>query len=691
MSYQGFLVQDLYETHRGNVVPTKITSEELHNRNCFAYLKQLKTNEYIRLQLNRFDKSGNLGTQLKNLPDKPTPQGGYADLYTRFFSVVEENIEAIGRKAAFDTTNGIDKRDEQFKDFVRSIYVNNNDILKTTFNEIKHIAASQTPIGGSIEKKISSHVADPWRRNSKALTPAEAGNAYGRFTAMISANFKPQHTTSLATVRSYNYQEDEPNKNPVKEYRFGTQGQRHNGKARVSPLFEAWLKAEKPLTQQTTDQKKITHVYINNLGLDRGDMEGLKEKALSEQLHLLEERHNNIAVITLPADTGLMRGSDFKKTGDKLDLETVRKEFLNIALENGKAKTTKDFRISPAIRELLFTTDNQEATLNELLDKSFEAMGLAGAKTITTAQRQAVWFHFIKFELTNHILTTLKPKSVNFSCKDAIDRGGVSSAYYNLMKSINDGSPMIREDFDLALHAAPTMVKARGMNHHTKLIWNAVDAYLNKGDNYHKVMMDPKKAWLIEWRDLTCPHNRIEGLLKQRVGEGQLALMKWLKDPKNEAQHPKIQNGLDILSNIVGQIKIGVSGKRLLLEVATRTINITNPKAAKADIDTNAIRYSQLADKLSIKYPTLQVIVCAMKVALAPFAYLLSGGKTTWLNDGIASIHAAGNIEQRRELQKAMRNKFSFLKQDEPSRPAKNNDTNDPNQEDIGPLIKRPT
>ena len=692
----------------------KITSEKLHNRNCFAYLKRLRMDDYVLTKLRALDKT--LAEQLGNLttlPDAPVPQGAYADLYTRFFSVVEENIAEMDKQA-----NSPEKR-EEFNAFIRSIYVNDNRILETTFEEIKHIAASQTPIGGSIEHKIAKHVADTRERsNSVALSPAQAGSAYGRFTAMISANFKPQHTTSLATVRSYAYQNER--ENPVKEYRFGTQGQRHNGEARVSPLFKAWLTAEKDRPREPIEgQTRITHVYINNLGLDRKEtkplslldrlnplkqiawikaLEGSKERALSEKLHDLEPEHDNIAVITLPADKGLMSGSEFKKTGDALAVSSVRQEFLNLALENEKAKTTKDLHISESIRKLLFGNEfktNQERILNELLDNSFEAMGLDTAATITSAQRQAVWFHFIKFELTNHILTKLKPESVNFSCKDAIDRGGVSSAYYNLMKSITDESPMSRDEFDRALHAAPTMVKARGMNHHTKLIWNAVDTYLAKGNNYHSVSNNPNKAWLIEWRDLTCPHDRVERLLRQRVGEVTRELTKWLTTTTDNKRRSEIMHGIDLVSNIGDQSLLGVSGKRLLLEVVTRTGKLYDPRntpesiaraptddeRAKrlADIKENTDRYQLLEKKLSIKYPTMQVILCAMKVALA---YVFSLGQAkTWINDGIASIQAATDVERRQTIQRNMSTSalaIRFMHHPSHTVPATNNDGEPP-------------
>jgi hypothetical protein len=657
---------------------TRTTSEQLHNKNCFAYLKNLHINPYIATKLEELDPT--LATQLRDLPDRYNPAFGYADLYTRFFTVVEENIVEMDRHAT-------DR--EAFDDFIRSIYDNNNRILETTFDEIKHIAASQSPIGGSIERQISGHMADTRERsNSIALSPAQAGSAYGRFMAMMSANFKPQHTTSLATVRTYDYQREKPERNPVREYRFGTQGQRHNGMERVSPLFEAWLRSEvrrssAPAGAAATGTP-ITHVYINNLGRDRTGMEGKKEQALTMALESLEGKHPNIAVITLPADKGLMSGSDFKKTNNALNVAEVRDEFLKLALEDGRAKTTKDFHISDSIRLKLFggtTWDAQKPKLNAMLNSSFAAMGLAGATTISSAQRQAVWFHFIKFELPKHILETLQPKSVNFSCKDAIDRGGVSSAYYNLMKSIDDGSPMNREEFDRALHAAPTMVKARGMNHHTKLIWNAVDAYLNNEVNYNRVKADPKQAWLIEWRDLTCPHARVESLLTKRVAQAIEELNKWHNDTTLPERKTAITNSITLLTDIQRQSNLGVSGKRLLLEVVTRTTKLLDPQNTPeaigrdlseverlrrlTDVNENTRRYQTLSDQLSIKYPELQVIICAMKVAVA-YVFTLGQAKT-WINDGIASIKAAVDVTHRQRIQRQMHDTIGFMK--ERSRP----------------------
>ncbi|WP_156413204.1 hypothetical protein [Legionella cherrii] len=563
------------------------------------------------------------------------------------------------------------KEIEALEDFIYSLYANDNEILKDTYNDIRHITLEHSPNSDRIQKSIAHHVSDTGESiNRESQSPAEQESTTSKVSALYADVYKPQHGTSLATIRRYR------SNFGFTEYRFGTQGQRHQGEARVSPLFERFLaieenreaarieqlkkeRAEKKLTQEdqveldepalvqakvdkalvekeepAIDEDKITHIYFNVLGRDivPGVMESIaheraKESALTEQLEKLEfdpvnnpSGHRNVAVITLPADKGLMSHHHYASTDAKHNIGDVKEEFLRIAregrdlhlmkqlpadltqftgsyiyIDNGSDKEllyiksdgqkekvniqnfsvfeqkhkqvtektlenpillndqqvktwitangghtppltkVKDFHISQRVREKIFRNENGKYTpeaeakiINDLLKRSFEALGYSNETVLSDAQRQAVWFHFIKFELTNHIIESLKPKSINFTCKDAIDRGGVASAYFNLMKSFEETTeeeanagiekiPMNREEFEQALHAAPTMVKGRGMNHHIDIIWNVIDAYVNK--HYDQLMNNKDQAWLIEWRDYNCPHERVGALLEKRIDE----------------------------------------------------------------------------------------------------------------------------------------------------------------------------
>ncbi|MDP1603308.1 MAG: hypothetical protein Q8M03_08590 [Legionella sp.] len=645
------------------------------------------------------------------------PKFPYSDLYTQFFSVLENNIDTLfdeerarliekrahiaasknflelnsgnrdyvgllneaKRVASPQNEQEIYDKLTKLDHFIFSVYANENGILEHTFNAIQQIPMEHTPIAVDIEKGISSLLKDSGEAvNIETQSPAQAGSAYGRFTAMIADDFKPQHTTSLATRRTYDY-----NKNStLKEYRFGTQGQRDKGIERVSPLFERWLRVQEgaPSTNPYQDNSKITHVYINNLGLDRKDMEGTKERALSKTLHELENRHSNIAVITLPADKGLMHQSEFIKTNDSHSYQKVYNEFLQIAAEDPAAeRVEKDFYISSKIRKEIFKDgrgfydkESEKAHLSRLLKASFKALGIKSNRDLSSAERQAVWFHFIKFELPNHIIKTLEPQSINFSCKDAIDRGGVSSAYYNLMKSIEEQHPLSREEFERALHAAPAMVKARGMNHHLKLIWNAIDVYINANDNYEKLKGNPEQAWIIQWRDANCPHARVEALLALRIQQVKKELDIAKHNPAFDDYRKKaIEKGVQIINLVEEQSNIKVSGQRLLLETVTRTSDLVFKNPTKADTEN----YNILAEKLSIKYPALQVLGGLMKSLAGIILLIPTLGRTKeWINKGIATTKAALQSETRAEMLKNMEHFKSELKEIKKMDEPENND-----------------
>lgn len=631
------------------------TSESLHNHNCYAYLQLLSISDYVLSLIENI--SPNLAEKLKTArTGEYDATFAYADLYTQFFSTVEDNIETLFDKprallldeATTDPTS-IHKR-EALESFIFSIYDNNNHILEDTFAAIQHIPLRHTPSDDDIEAQIGSFVKDKGTRvNKQSKTPAQVGSAYGRFTAMIADDFKPQHTTSIATVRTYQHTET----SSVKEYRFGTQGQRDQGMERVSPLFERWLSVLEHGVGRGTPG--IAHIYFNNLGLDRTSVEGKKERALTRALHQLEDRHANMAVITLPAERGFMNLFDYKKTKDRLNFDEVKETFLQIAQQDPAAKQSiKDFYISDRVRQLVFQAEGQyskaieRVQLEALLDKSFEAIGIEKGSPLSSAQRQAVWFHFNKFELPKHIINALSPQSINFSCKDAIDRGGVSSAYYQLMTSLEKQEPMSREEFDRALHAAPTMVKARGMNSHSKLIWNAVDYYINA--HYETIKNDPKQSWLIEWRDLNCPHHRVAELLALRIEQTQKELERI--QPKKALQERACRNAQDILAQIKQQSDLGVSGKRLLLETVTRT----NQIILQPEDQANNERYRVLADKLAIKYPKLQVLAGMMKSLVAIALFLPSFGYSKkWFKEGVATTKAGLAVDIRKEMHLKMK------------------------------------
>lgn len=639
-----------------------VQSHYLHNRNCYQYLKKLRI---PRSMFEQFPDS--LQKKIRNLRANKSyyPNAAYADTYSQLFKFVEDNIEDLydNPRLIWNTyiQKGGQKGDFQDKidaldNFILSLYDNDNKILETTFEAIKSITLAKTPSSDELEKAIATLVEDSDDSvNKQAESPAQAGSPVARFTSMVSPEFKPQHTTSLSTVRYYRYNASRM----MKELRFGTQGQRHHGVARVSPLFERFLSIQ---AERAVNKSQITHIYFNNLGLDRTDFEGKQERNLSLALHALEASHPNVAVITLPSDKGFMHKDCYKKTKKELNAEDVYDEFLTIALEDPNAKTkVKDFKISPAIRQLLFTDklgnysfDKEKKILGRLLANSFAALGIDRSDVISQAQRQAVWFHFNKFALTNFIIDTLDPETINFSCKDAIDRGGVSSAYYNLLKSFEKDSlfPMTREEFDRGLHAAPTMVKGRGMNHHLKVIWNIIDAYVN--ENYWQLQKDPAKSWLIEWRDYNCPHARVGAVLALRLEQ---SIEELESSSFSSSKKPSVQTGLKILHEIKEQSKSEVSGKRLLLEAA-----ILTPKMALGASREEVEHYQRLRAQLYFN-PVFMILGGLMKTLIGLVIFASSFGHMTSIyKSGVATLKAGCAFPVRQALRSDMKQQIEDSK-----------------------------
>jgi hypothetical protein len=344
-----------------------ISSEQLHNRNCFAYLKGLKIEPTVFDLMKSNVKLKNLAQELEEATkhgkyDETFP---YADLYTKFLTEIEENIKIFKEKmvVSIDIT---DKQRQELDEFISSIYKNDNKILETTYAAIKHIPLENKPerdIETSITRSLSgdaSFLLKLFRgllyRANKAKTPVEAGSGLNLLLALMSRNFKPQAITSLPVKRTYAHQPKDQDQH--QEIRIGTQAQRHAGKERVSPLFELWLEVQ----QRLHSNKK--HLYFNNLGRDRDKTtldkidflrlghEGPKEKAMTEVLESLESVHNNIAVITLPADKGLMDKHAYAETSVQHNYKDTFDEFLYIAMEDPSAKhKIKDFHISEKIRK----------------------------------------------------------------------------------------------------------------------------------------------------------------------------------------------------------------------------------------------------------------------------------------------------------------------------------------------------
>lgn len=512
-------------------------SNQLLNVNCHNVLNLIAKHITADMAL----ESTVLARVLKYCDDDSIydPKFAYGDLYTEFMRDLEANIhyDANNTFQGYYRNTGEDKKtplENDFNNLVEHVYRNKNQALNRTYDVIRDAIEEATRTKDSIKSKVSSRL-DGSGSKVNELSPSdrETWHQRGRDTfvrpkgigSLYDSRVDPQNTTSLISEIGPDFFSYLEGDGPI-HLRMGTQAQFLRGEVRVAPLMHRYLEI-----QATKDpNKKITHVYFNDLGLDRDDFEGINERNMSQALTGLEARHPNVAVIILPSDKGLLSHDEVHKTDATLVKDAVFNDLLAIA--EGTGDTTRypvqDFFISEKVRKLLFNnlgdedlnTVNQKTELTRLLNESFEALRLDGKENISPAERQAVWFHFTKYKLTDFILTKLNPYTFNISCKDGIDRAGVHSLYYHLMKSFESDKPMTRKEFERALHATPALVKARGVNKHLDIIWNAVNQYLTK---YPELKDHPQKKWLVDWRDDNVPVERQLSRVKEQLESHQSA------------------------------------------------------------------------------------------------------------------------------------------------------------------------
>jgi len=515
------------------------TTEALHRRNCWAFLDALMK-KIDNTTLGALPKDIQLLLILPQTDKTFIEHYPYEEKYATLIKTLnthhintqlqEESQQAQQAQLFHD---GYDSR--ALNTLVQAIYTNDNQLLSRTYNAVKSVIDEQTPSQrSSLETRIKRFFKDDKQgiihkiltffkqKSGEKLgsSPAQENFSLNKIGSLTSETYDPMSQTSLPSKRETPWLTKSPT-----QIRLGTQVQRIGPTVKANPLFEAYLTSQ--ATQQTDldHAQPLTHIYFNFLkrDVDKGRPSGHKvernaEANMTQVLENLERTHPNIAVITLPADHGLMEKSLYSQSSPTKIAADFFKELQTAVNTN---QTGYDFYISSAIRD---RANLNEKTITPLLKESFKAIGIdpSSQTAISPQQYQAIWVHFTKYVLPKALIDTLEPQTLNFTCKDGIDRGGFASVYYNLMRSLEPNNrPMTMDEFNREIHAAPTMVKGRGMNTHLNVLWNSVDLYLKA--NAHTIQANPKQQWLIEWRDLNCPKTKIDTLLTQRLEECQKA------------------------------------------------------------------------------------------------------------------------------------------------------------------------
>lgn len=613
--------------------------------------------QYLKSELEKNkDNSGNV----KGVDDYP-----YGDLYSGFLTKFQGELEkalSLGNKERIQAVaTVIDKIYRNQNTALERTAVMVSSKLGNRASHTSHAAEKSIT-------NILKGTPKPQRKHVNKISPTTEGSAAGllrsNFSALVTGGFSPQLGVNLAMVRDYDYKKFGEF---AEELRICTQAESMSNGYRVNPLFEAWVlshdadfhrqknaagsssvaiaalaaeggkdvsmaidQAESTASiagilaesnaalipeggkesRMRVKQSDIWHVYINNLGRDRDDREGFgqggMEKRLTKTLEEFEQTHPGVVVITLPADKGLLDQHKLSSTEPRVNATVAFNQMLDVAMGNSNEKI-KDFYISQKAKNIIYgNSDKEKEILTNLLLKSFNACGVTDFhSSITPSQFHAIYFHFIKYELTNYILNQIKPESFNISCKDAIDRGGAASAYYNLIKSIEVRNPMSEDEFFRAIHAAPAIAKGRGMNRHAQALWNAVNEYV-KASKANK-NAPPLPSWLPAWVANNKPSNNpqhyiddISYIIEQEKESLQISGRRSSSSSlASSSPSLSLQSSTHGLFSTSPNVLSGRSQPSLVIEAAEKLINILSNRNLRLEFsedEWNALERAPLKD-----------------------------------------------------------------------------------------------
>lgn len=500
--------EQAYYYSTGIPYPDRIKSDdELRNINSFEYLRHIADYipESLRDQPGFKEVIDHCSTKSRYL--KMIPYGNY---YTDFLIALsnylrEHSASLMGNHTISDDGNSQSDLIE-LDQLIRAVYLNQNLAVERTYaviNErIKGIRQTDNKTLNSIIKDRLQCTGEVEEAINK-ITPLTSASTSQEVKQVMGSTFNPMLITNQPSQLLFHYQDS---KDPI-QLRFCTQGMVDAYVAEVNPLFKGWLSS---VMRSSVNKDEILHVYFNHMSRATEGVIRKRECRLTAELEKLESEFSSFVCINLPADSGFLAPA-FAKDRQKPDAPNYRHTFdgfLSVVIGNDDSIASKDFHISKSVKSKLYgdglsyDLSKEREVAAALITKSFITCGFDPElnNKLSPADQQAVYFHLMKYEMPNFILTQLKPRYFNFSCKDSIDRGASTSTYYNLIKSLQTPFPLTLAEFERSIHGAAAMVKGRGMNKQSHILWNTIDCLIDAATMTKLTMPD----WLLRWRELNA-------------------------------------------------------------------------------------------------------------------------------------------------------------------------------------------
>jgi len=438
----------------------------------------------------------------------------YHNIYSSIQNLAEQ-IESIPYNFKIKPEDQRDQRDQSALDFHENFFLNlfDNDnkihdeiykkLIKPTIKQLK----SHEKPRHKLEQKIKNGSDTIKSRFWKIHNPV---NDLNRLVSLLGGSkllgikYNPL-TDSNIPYLPFKTKEGEP-----VNVRYGSQ---INGFKNVNQSFKQHLRVKQerklralPKEQQAIQpsEKQYHHVYFNRQGreykTDGLFVQRYAEMHRSRQLEKLEQETPSlgIAVVTFPADNEFYLGKFNKDKGIDTydDSKTETTEFFLQQLQESIDKNKNDFYISDDVKKQILGDGSrmQKQKINNLFKKAVIDICGFYKNELPPDERQAVFFHFVNYHLTQAVLDAITPDSYNISCKDAIDRGGVGNLWHHMEKRLKEGKPISKEEFEKHLDASPILVRGRPINDHKNLIWNALKVRYLCNSKLAKQM-----PWIKDW------------------------------------------------------------------------------------------------------------------------------------------------------------------------------------------------
>tara|TARA_R110002110_G_scaffold119309_1_gene293697 strand:- start:2878 stop:4620 length:1743 start_codon:yes stop_codon:yes gene_type:complete len=478
---------------------------DIHQEATFRYLLEIK--KYLKQNPIRSIKSKEYGTMvnllyiIEHLSDTPNTENDYKSLYTQLH-------EAADTIAKYELLSKRRKNNSPLDGLFIKLFENDSNIHDFIAKNVLPKEGDRTSTG--VQANLQQNTTAPsalW----DITHPDNKLNAF--FCSMLGLfDYNPLKRNNVPYV-AFNEKQLQQDK---KCLRIGAQTQDANV---VNPSFERYLLANTRKETKARDEDKdydYDYVYISLLKRNETSQNTQKsyfsqlldrfvrfsEGSRASSLEALNEKEDlKTAVISLPADNEYLERSFSMDTGSGNNASRPQslEAILNDLKDNIK-HNRNDFYFSDKVKAKLFGKRCDNGKIEKLFSQAAQEILGAQAKGsmskvfLNDEQRTALLFHFIKSNLTSHILKTLDPKAYNITCKDAIDRGGIHTLWYHMELMHKKGTPLSEVEFFKYLDTPAMIVKYRPLNHNRNLLWNVLKHRMESDVSFRE-----SHPWAVDW------------------------------------------------------------------------------------------------------------------------------------------------------------------------------------------------